>query len=365
MATKRRTEPLTPRTSAARVTVKDVAKLAGVSLGTVSNALNRPTLVAPDTLAKVQAAVDQLGFVRNSAAHQLRGGRSNSFGAIVVDASNPHVAAAIRGLEDAIHTRGASLVVCSSDGSADRERRYLQMLEEQRVQGIVITPVDRGVRRLEALRERGTAVVLLDHASAAGDFCSASVDHALGSELSARHLFDRGHRRIAFVNGPLNLRQCSARRRGARRAAATAGLNPDDAIVELNLTSISALGEVPALIEKVCAAPRGERASAVLCLDDAVALVVLRVLAEHRLRVPRDISVIGYDDVAYAALLAPALTSVRQPTYELGQAAGQLLVAEIHDGYHVHQHLNFQPELILRESDSARARLNRYDPRGG
>ena len=121
------------RQTSGRVTIRDVAEQAGVSLGTASNVLNRPHRVAPESLARVHAVIDRLAFVRSSAAHQMRGGNSRCFGAVVLDASNPFFAETIRGLEDALHEQGCAVVVCSTDGSPEREARYLRLLEEQRV----------------------------------------------------------------------------------------------------------------------------------------------------------------------------------------------------------------------------------------
>ena len=154
-----------------RVTIREVAEQAGVSLGTASNVLNRPERVAPETLARVLETIERLGFVRSSAAHQMRGGNSRCFGAVVLDASDPFSTETIRGLEDAVHEQGCAVFVCSTDGSPEREARYLKLLEEQRVQGIVITPTTRSLRHLETLRDRGTLVVLLDRRTPEGEFC--------------------------------------------------------------------------------------------------------------------------------------------------------------------------------------------------
>ena len=194
-----------------------------MSLGTASNVLNRPDRVAPATRERVLEVIERLGFVRSSAAHQMRSGNSRCFGAVVLDAANPFATETVRGLEDVVHEHGCAVYVCSTDGSPDREARYLRLLEEQRVQGILITPATRSIRHLQTLRDRGTLVVLLDRRSADGDLCSVSVDHAHGGELAARHLFELGHRRIAFINGPLHLSQCAERRRGMRRAARARG----------------------------------------------------------------------------------------------------------------------------------------------
>ncbi|MGA3216676.1 MAG: LacI family DNA-binding transcriptional regulator [Acidimicrobiales bacterium] len=319
-----------------RVTIKDVAERAGVSLGTASNVLNRPDRVAPDTLARVLEVIDQLGFVRSSAAHQMRS-RANSrcFGAVVLDASNPFSTETVRGLEDAVHEQGSAVVLCSTDGSPDREARYLRWLEEQRVQGIVITPATRSIRHLETAR---------------------------GGELAAGYLFDLGHRLIAFINGPVHLSQCAERRRGMRRAAREAGLSPENTIVEYTIDPITASGQAELAVEKLLELP--DRPTAVVCVNDQIAFRVLRALAERRVRVPRDMSVVGYDDVEFAAMLSPTLTSIRQPKYELGKAAAELLIAETVDPMHRHGDIRFEPVLIERQSTTARSKLNRYSPRG-
>jgi LacI family transcriptional regulator len=346
-----------------RVTIKDVAEHAGVSLGTASNVLNRPDRVAPETLARVQDAIDRLGFVRSSAAHQMRG-RSNSrcFGAVVLDASNPFASETVRGLEDTVHEQGSAVVLCSTDGSADREARYLRWLEEQRVQGIVITPATRSIRHLETLRDRGTLVVLLDRPSNKGELCSVSVDHARGGELAAGYLFDLGHRRIAFINGPLHLSQCAERRRGMRRAARQAGLSPEGSIIEYTIDPITAFGQAELTVDKLLAI--ADRPTAVVCVNDQIAFRVLRALAERRVRVPRDMSVVGYDDVEFASMLSPTLTSIRHPKYALGKAAAELLIAETVDPLHRHGDILFEPELVERQSTTPRSKLNRYSPRG-
>jgi LacI family transcriptional regulator len=350
------------RPALSRVTIRDVAEQADVSIATVSNVLNRPGVVAAETLARVLGVIDRLGFVRSSAAHQMRGGTSRSFGAVVLDASNPFSTETIRGLEDAVHEQGAAVVVCSTDGSPEREASYLRLLEEQRVQGIVITPATRSMRHLEALRDRGTLVVLLDRRSRDSEFCSVSVDHARGGELAARHLFDLGHRRIAFINGPVHLSQCAERRRGMRGAARQAGFDAEESIIEYTIDPITAFEQTDAIVDSLLAL--SDRPTAVVCVNDQIAFAVLRALAERRVRVPRDMSVVGYDDVDFAAMLSPALTSVRQPKYELGRAAAELLIAETADPQHRHGDIRFEPELIERESTTARARLNRYSPRG-
>jgi LacI family transcriptional regulator len=349
-------------TAVGRMTIRDVASQAGVSLGTASNVLNRPDRVAPATRDRVLEVIERLGFVRSSAAHQMRSGTSQCFGAVVLDAANPFATETVRGLEDVVHEHGCAVYVCSTDGSPDREARYLRLLEEQRVQGILITPATRNIRHLQTLRDRGTLVVLLDRRSADGDLCSVSVDHAHGGELAARHLFELGHRRIAFINGPVHLSQCAERRRGMRRAARAAGFDADDSIIEYTIDPITSLEQAERHVDELLAIE--DRPTAVVCVNDQIAFTVLRALAQRRVRVPRDISVVGYDDVEFAAMLTPALTSIRQPKYEVGRAAAELLLAETLDPNHRHGDIRFEPELIERQSTTARSRLNRYSPAG-
>jgi LacI family transcriptional regulator len=357
-----RAAPPTRQPVVGRVTIRDVAEQAAVSLGTASNVLNRPDRVAPETRERVLEVIERLGFVRSSAAHQMRSGTSQCFGAVVLDSANPFATETVRGLEDVVHEHGCAVYVCSTDGSPDREARYLRLLEEQRVQGILITPASLNIHHLQKLRDRGTLVVLLDRRSADGDLCSVSVDHARGGELAARHLFELGHRRIAFINGPLHLSQCSERRRGGRRAARAAGLDPDASIVEYTIDPITSLEQVERHVDALLGID--DRPTAVVCLNDQIAFTVLRALAQRRVRVPRDISVVGYDDVEFAAMLTPALTSIRQPKYEVGRAAAELLLAETLDPNHRHGDIRFEPELIERQSTTARSRLNRYSPAG-
>jgi LacI family transcriptional regulator len=328
-----------------RRSIRDVALLAGVSVGTVSNVLNNPNLVAEATRDRVQRAIDDLGFVRNGSARQLRAGKSRAVGAIVLDVANPFFTEVTRGIEDRLREANCLLVLCSSDDSVDKEAHYLGVLEEQRVRGLLITPATRDVVSLERLQRLGTTVVLLDRTSPTPDLCSVAVDDVRGGELAGSHLLERGHRRIGFINGPRATRQCADRRRGLRKAVRAAGLDPDKVIQEVTTQTLNADGGERALYTLLdSAAPRP---SALFCANDVTALGALRGLQRREVSVPGDMAVVGYDDVEFAAMLSTPLTSVRQPKYQLGQAAADLLLAEPHTH---HQQQLFHPELVVRES---------------
>src|SRR5712675_852988 len=165
--------------------MKDVASLAGVAVGTVSNVLNHPDRVRPLTRARVEAAMEQLGFIPNGSARQLRAGRSRCLGLVVLDVTNPFFTEVARGVEDYAQAEGYAVILCNSDEADDKERRYLRVLEEQRVRGILITPVHGRAPELRRPRERGTPVVLLDRPGSAGQ-CSVAVDRK-STRLNSSH----------------------------------------------------------------------------------------------------------------------------------------------------------------------------------
>lgn len=333
--------------AARRRSIRDVASLAGVSVGTVSNVLNNPELVAQTTRDRVHRAIEDLGFVRNGSARQLRAGKSRAVGAIVLDVANPYFTEVTRGIEDRLREDNCLLVLCNSDDSLEKEEHYLGVLEEQRVRGLLITPASRDLSRLEHMRRMGTAVVLLDRTSPTPDLCSVGVDDVHGGELAGEHLLSLGHERIAFLNGPRSIRQCADRRRGLRKAVRRAGLDPDTVIEEITVPSLNAVGGEAAIARRL---EHGAIPTAVFCVNDLTALGVLRALMHGGVAVPDDTAVVGYDDVEFAAMLATPLTSVRQPKYRLGQAAADLLLAESDEPGHRHEQRLFQPELIVRES---------------
>ncbi|MEV4320023.1 substrate-binding domain-containing protein [Actinocrispum sp. NPDC049592] len=328
--------------------IKDVAVRAGVSIGTVSNVLNRPDKVAESTRAQVLAAIDELGFVRNSSAAQLRAGTSRSLGLIVLDMANPFFHDVAKGVEDVASSLGYAVVLCNSDEQAGREDRYLQVLEEQRVRGVLITPVEVSSERLDALRRRGTPTVLVDRHDPRIDCCSVAVDDVAGGMLAGEYLVSLGHKRIAFFSGPMGIRQCADRLAGLRQAVTGAGLDPD---------SVIDVVETPALKARIGYEAARElfdssgQVTAAFCANDLLALGVLRAAVSTGRRVPDDLAIMGYDDIEFAADAAVPLSSIRQPTVDIGRDAARLLLEECDNPEtHEHQQVMFEPELVIRES---------------
>lgn len=330
------------------VGIKDVARAAGVSVGTVSNVINRPDSVSETTRLRVQSAIDRLGYVRSESARQLRAGHSRILGLLVLDMANPFFVDIAKGAERAARRAGLGVMVCNSGQSPAEEAEYLSLFAEQRVRGVLLTPADASGRNLEAFRRHGIPFIVVDRVAEAADQCSVSVDDVVGGTLAVRHLIDAGHRSIGYVSGPEELGQVRDRRTGAWNALTEAGL------------ARSALFELPAgSLDVAAGRDAGSRflglsgrPSAVFCANDLLALGFLQTMYAAGVRVPDDVAIVGYDDIEFAAAAAVPLTSVRQPAVTMGTMAAEMLLEETGEAgaAHEHRHIVLQPELVVRGS---------------
>jgi DNA-binding LacI/PurR family transcriptional regulator len=342
--------------------IKEVALQAGVSVGTVSNVLNRPEMVAPARRQRVLDVIDKLGFVRNESARQLRAGRSRTIGMVVIDVANPFFTDVARGAESVTDEGKSMLMLCSSGEDRNREQRHLEMLEQLRVLGILITPVDSNDPRIDEIASRGTPVVLVDRRSKGRKRCSVGVDDVLGGRLAIEHLLDQGHRRITFLGGPFSIRQVIERHQGAS-AAVAAHSGPVAATLSVMETGSLTVGAGREAGVTIAGLSASSRPTAVFCANDLVALGLLQELTRQGVKVPDDIALVGYDDIDFAAAAAVPLTSVRQPREQLGRTAAELLLEEVQDGEsHRHRHVVFDPELVVRESSALRIRRRAPNP---
>ncbi|MCV2490057.1 LacI family transcriptional regulator [Geodermatophilus sp. YIM 151500] len=332
--------------------IRDVAGRAGVSVGTVSNVLNRPDVVSAATRERVLAAITELGFVRNESARHLRAGRSRTIGLVVLDIANPFFTDVARGVEEVANAEGLAVILCNSDDQVGKESAHLDVLAEQRVQGVLITPTAEVSPALDALRRRGVPVVLLDRRAPAADQCSVAVDDVLGGRLAAAHLVERGHRRIAFIGGSSGLPQIQERHEGVDRAVLDA-FGTDDALTVLSPPALTVAGGRDSALQ-IVGLPADERPTAAICANDLLALGVLQEMVRHGVRVPDDFAIVGYDDIDFAAAAAVPLTSVRKPRQELGRRAAELLLDEARGGDHRHVQQVFEPTLVVRESSMVR-----------
>jgi len=330
------------------VGIKDVARHAGVSVGTVSNVINRPDLVSEETRTRVQASIDLLGFVRSESARQLRAGRSRIVAMLVLDMANPFFVDVAKGAERAARAAGLGVMLCNSAQDPVEESEYLGLFAEQRVRGVLVTPADPTGANLAAFRRHGIPFVLVDRSAPVGDSCSVSIDDVAGGLLAAGHLLDAGHTAVTYVSGPMHLAQCRDRRTGALAALTERGL-PEDALTHLEAPRLDVAAGRDAGARLL---GFSRRPTAVFCANDLLALGVLQAMFAAGVSVPEQLALVGYDDIEFAAAAAVPLTSVRQPAAEMGRAAAELLLEETGDAAarHAHQRMVLQPALVVRES---------------
>ncbi|MDJ0336252.1 LacI family DNA-binding transcriptional regulator [Salinibacterium sp. G-O1] len=328
--------------------IRDVAQLAGVSVGTVSNVLNKPDEVSPESLARVQKAIAELGYVRNDAARQLRAGVSSTVGFVVLDGQNPFFNEVVRGAEDEASKNGIAILVGNTDEDPRREGMYLDLFEEQRVRGVLISPYDDIGDRLQKLKDRDIPAVLVDRINVDGKFSSVAVDSVAGGQIAAQHLIDTGRRRIAFVGGPFDIRQVRDRLAGARVAVDNSEFNVEIEVIATNaLTVVEGVQAGRRIMER----SRPNRPDALFAANDLLALGLLQsLIVNGKLLVPSEISLIGFDDIAFAVAAAVPLSSVRQPGRMIGQTALRVLLEESEDPTMIPRQTVFRPELVVRES---------------
>ena len=330
-----------------RVTIRDVARAAGVSLGTVSNVLNNQEVVAAPTRRRVLETIAETGFVRSTAAHELRAGRSHTMGMIVLDLAIPFIAEIVKGAEEVLSDSGYGVVVCSSEESLEQENHYLRALEERRVEGLLIAPAEDDLSALCAVARRGVPTVLLDRDGGPLGLCSVTVDDVRGGDLVASYLLELGHGVVGFVNGPLSVHQCADIRQGVRKAFRRRGLRIADALVEVMAPALSIDDGEKAAGQLLTSKPLP---TAVMCGNDLLALGVWRGLTSAGVAVPHDVALVGYNDTPFVSVLTPPLSSVRRATYELGESAAMLLLDEVSHRDHEHRSLRFEPQLVVRAS---------------
>lgn len=324
-----------------RVGMMDVARYAGVSVATVSHVVNGSRPVSAETKLKVTQAMSILGYVRNGTARQLKLGRSNTVGAIVLDMSNPYFTELARGIEDRLRQESGTLILTSSDEDADREAQLLDLLAEQGVRGIVMTPARGSTMHLQHLSRLGLPVVVMAGERTELEVPTVGLDDVAGGRIGVSHLIERGHSVIAFINDSHDLPHCAARWRGALEGAATSERRVQ--LIEVLIDEHGSAGGERAMDKLLARTPR---VTAAFCYNDVTALGAMRAVRKAGLTVPDDVAVLGYDDVYFAAELTVPLSSIRQPNRQMGWAAADIVMNPPAQTPHV----VFQPELIVRES---------------
>lgn len=327
-------------------TIKDVAARAGISYTTVSHVVNGTRPVSEQVRRKVEAAIAELGYVPSGVARSLRARATGTLGLLVPNASNPYFAELARGIEDHAERNGYSVILCNSDDDIDKQLRYLRVLLERRIDGLIVATVASDAAFAQALANLQVPLVLVDRSLEGVSADQLRVDHEQGAYLATRHLLELGHRRIVCIGGPASTQVAQLRASGYQRALDEAGVAAQ-AVVDCPFTSPAGHAAAQVLL---AAEPRP---TAIFAGNDMIALGVLRAAAEHQLQVPQQLSVVGFDDIEVSRYLHPALTTVGQCIGALGeQVAARLLERIRTPDLAVTQRL-IEPILLLRESSAA------------
>ncbi|HST38206.1 MAG TPA: LacI family DNA-binding transcriptional regulator [Conexibacter sp.] len=304
------------------ITIADVARAAGVSVTTVSHALSGNRPVSSATAEKVRAAAAALGYRPNPVAASLRTRRTQTVALVIPDITNPFYPMLARGLQDALAEANYHIFICNTDQDSELERELVADLVQRQVDGVVIAPFGLTPADVEATLGRGVWMVSLGPALDHPEVDVVEVDDAGGAREVARHLTALGHRRIALIAG--TARTGVEREKGFRAGLADAGVALDDALVVAgDWTQDGGAQALERLLEQP------ERPTAVFCANDLMAIGALSVATARGLRVPEDLSIVGFDDVDAAARLTPSLTTVRNPAYAMGEKAGRLVLARL------------------------------------
>jgi LacI family transcriptional regulator len=332
----------------AAVTLRDVARVAGVHPATVSRALNEETraLVNEETARRVLKAAETLGYQPNPIARGLKTNRSYTIGVLIPDLTNPLFPPILRGIEDRLETGGYTPLIANTDNDPERELLDSQTMRARQVDGIIAATARRDHRLHDALIEAGIALVLVNRRQDQLPVSSATADDRMGMRLSVEHLVSMGHTRIAHLGGPLDYSTGLDRHDSFHETMRTAGLEPDPELVLVAEAFTEAEGA--RLCEQLMA---GERDfTAVAAANDLLALGCYDVLAERGLRCPEDISVVGFNDMPFAARFQPPLTTIHIPHYEIGKAAGELMLARLQDSESPPREIRLEPSLVVRGS---------------
>jgi len=327
--------------------MREVAEQAQVSVTTVSHVINDTRPVSDELRARVTAAMDLLGYQPNQLARSLRRGETHTIGMIIPDGANPFFAEVARGIEDTGFEHGYSVILCNSDGNLEKELLYTNVLNEKQVDGIIYVAAGLSQEHILGLQQRGLPVVVVDREIPGLPVGTVITDNAQGGWLATGHLLSLGHRRIACLSGPHDLTPSAERVTGYRQALEAAMVFVDECLVlrgDFNFESgYKSMTELLALEEPP---------SAVFACNDLMAMGAMAAAAESGCRVPADLSVVGFDDIELASYSIPALTTVRQPKYEMGAIAARMLLEHMRQDDLTPQRQILATELVVRKSSA-------------
>jgi DNA-binding LacI/PurR family transcriptional regulator len=319
-----------------------------VSIATVSRVLNNAPHVRPEIRRKVLRAVQTLNYQPNRTAQRLRARQSKVLGLIISDIQNPFFTSVVRGIEDVASQNGYSLVLCDSDEDPEKEKLYMDVMRAEAVAGVIIASASEAQPHIDALLDARIPVVALDRRIKDRRVDSVLVSNVQGAYAAVTHLIERGHRYIGFIGLPLNRTTGRERFEGYQRALRENDLPVSRA--RIRISDAKQLGGHAAALDLLASQPC---LTALFAANNLTTLGALDAIRERGLKIPDDISIVGFDDMPWAPLLQPPLTAIAQPTYELGQKAAELLLERLKDPRKPVSHVQLDTALVVRGSTGA------------
>ncbi|MCU1773898.1 LacI family DNA-binding transcriptional regulator [Pseudomonas sp. 13B_3.2_Bac1] len=325
-------------------TIKDVAALAGISYTTVSHVVNKTRPVSQEVRLKVEAAIKTLDYVPSAVARSLKAKTTATIGLLVPNSLNPYFAELARGIEDYCERNGYCVILCNSDDNPEKQRSYLRVLLEKRIDGLIVASAGGDTGLAQGLAGVKTPMVIVDRGLEGVDADLVRIDHEYGAYLATRHLLELGHRDIATIGGPSSTSVAQMRQAGFCRALKEAGITVrPERMLESDFTSTGGYNAAAVLLQS-------NPPSAIFAGNDMIGIGVLRAAAERNVRVPSELSVIGFDDIQMSRYVYPALTTVGQSILQLGEMAAEVLLRRIATPSLVTDQRIVTPSIVLRES---------------
>ena len=339
-----------------QATIRDVARLAGVSLATVSRVLSDGDYpVSAELKQRVRDAVAQLGYVPNTVARSLRQDVSRDIGLVIPNISNPFYLQTMLGINDALNKKDYSLILCNTMRNAQQERVYLRQLFERKVRGIILSSVDENADIVKEYGKKGMKFVLLDQKITGMESTGINFDSRAGARMTTEHLISLGHSRIAFATMPMTRWTRTEMHMGYRDALVLAGLGYDPRLVyERMPEKLAAYADFELEAGKMIAESflaDGCPATAIVCINDMLAIGLIKTLQSKGIQVPEDVSVFGFDDIPFASTFEPSLSTVHYPAIETGRLAAMMLMDTLESGSgEMPVSMQLAPSLVIRET---------------
>jgi len=326
-------------------TIKDVADKAGVSVATVSHVINDTRYVSSELTERVNEAMDEIGYHPNAVARSLKTNKTQTIGLIASDLSNPFFSTLLRGVEDRALEEDYSVIVCNTDETLDKERLYIDVLTQQKIDGLLIAPTGKDDEDLLNLQERGVSIVFIDREIKGIEADAVLSDNVTGASTAIRHLVQLGHKRIGIILGLESVSTTRERLRGYKNVLKEKGIGYDPNLVKRGFSQVAGGIEATAELLDLSNSP-----SAIFSANNLMTIGAMKEIQRRDYSCPEEISLVGFDDFEWASTFKPKLTTIAQAPYEIGKKATDALLNRIEGCSGEAKEIRIPTELKVRES---------------